>query len=121
LEECECQLKAYAEFLANLEGQCGPLTGDDKIACEKAIKEQYQKALEDCSPEEPTECEKRFDEAYQVKLRECLANGGSQDNCEAEAKEFAAQILKECECQEKATAEYEAHKQKCDGLDDEVD
>jgi hypothetical protein len=57
---------------------------------------------------EPSKCDERADEAYQVKLKECLANGGSQQNCEAEAKEFAMQVRKECECSEKAYAEYEA-------------
>jgi hypothetical protein len=116
LEECECQEEAEAEYIENKK-RCAELDGEEFEQCAKEIREIYAAALEDCSPEEPSKCEEKREEAYQVKLEECLASGVDQDNCEAVAKEFAAQIYKECECQEKAYAEYEAHKQKCEGLD----
>jgi molybdopterin biosynthesis enzyme MoaB len=65
------------------------LTGDDKIACEEAIEKAYKEALEDCSPEEPTECEQRFDAVYGRTMDQCLADGGTAITCQPVAEEAA--------------------------------
>jgi hypothetical protein len=57
--------------------KCWNLSGAEFEACKAPLKEALQKALEDCSPEEPSKCEEKADEVFQIKLKECLANGGS--------------------------------------------
>jgi hypothetical protein len=39
-------------------------------------------------------------------LEQCLANGGTAAACEEEAQAHKKKVLEECECKEKAAAEY---------------
>jgi hypothetical protein len=95
--------------------QCEGLEGGALDKCKRRNDVILENALDECTPKTP--CEERAEEAYAVKMEECLANGGSQENCEAEAQEYKKKVQEECECNEKARAEYEAHEQKCEGLD----
>jgi hypothetical protein len=79
LEECECHLKAKAEYEANKQ-QCEMLDGDDYEICAKEIRMIYEYAIENCTPKT---CEEQYEVDYKRVMEYCLSEGGNQFICEA--------------------------------------